>query len=160
MKFRPEDYFRTATQRIRQAHFLYREGESFSLTIYVAGLAVECLLRSFKGRRDKTFDERHDLLDLFKESGLLEIDRDVLLKSGMSERQIEEHSKTLQRGIQQIYQIWQNYYRFVSEEQLERHLKKTTGNQKIKGSYLKEQARRLLGAAQEFMDLGAVRWPL
>jgi hypothetical protein len=63
MDFSPEHYFQTATQRMRQAQYLYNEGSSFALAIYVGGVAVECLLRAFKGRRDPTFDERHDLLN-------------------------------------------------------------------------------------------------
>jgi hypothetical protein len=41
MEFSPEHYFQTATQRIRQAHYLFEEGASFALAIYVGGLAVE-----------------------------------------------------------------------------------------------------------------------
>jgi hypothetical protein len=50
MDFPPEHYFQTATQRMRQAHYLYREGSSFALAIYVGGVAVESLLRAFKAR--------------------------------------------------------------------------------------------------------------
>jgi len=33
--FPPEHYFQTATQRMRQAQYLYDEGSSFALAIYV-----------------------------------------------------------------------------------------------------------------------------
>ena len=86
MDFTPEHYFQTATQRIRQAHYLFREGSSFALAIYVGGVAVECLLRAFKGRRDPTFDEKHDLLKLFAASGIYagreKCDREVKLRHG------------------------------------------------------------------------------
>jgi hypothetical protein len=89
MGFPPEHYFQTAAQRIRQAQHLYHEGASFALAIYVGGVAVECLLRAFKGRRDPTFDERHNLLRLFAAiigvitsdsfSGMETIDRQTLI---------------------------------------------------------------------------------
>src|SRR5260370_42099980 len=69
MDFSPEHYFQTATQRMRQAQYLYQEGSSFALAIYVGGVAVECLLRAFKGLRNPTFDEKHDLLRLFAAKG-------------------------------------------------------------------------------------------
>lgn len=62
MDFPPEHYFQTATQRMRQAQHLYHEGASFALAIYVGGVAVECLLRAFKGRRDPAFDEKHGIV--------------------------------------------------------------------------------------------------
>lgn len=41
MDFPPDHYFQTATQRMRQAQHLYREGSSFALAIYVGGVAVK-----------------------------------------------------------------------------------------------------------------------
>jgi hypothetical protein len=99
MEFPPEHYFQTATQRMRQAQHLYAEGASFALAVYVGGLAVECLLRAFKGRRDPTFDERHDLLRLFAASGILRVDRDALRAKQWSEQQIDEHLQTLRVAV-------------------------------------------------------------
>jgi hypothetical protein len=158
MDFPPEHYFQTATQRIRQAHYLYKESSSFALAIYVGGLAVECLLRAFKGRRDPTFDERHDLLRLFAASGMLRVDRDKLREMNWSDSQIDGHLRTLRVAANEIFRLWANDYRFVSEERLRSHLKKATGYRKIKGDYLKEQARRFLNSAQSFIDKGATLW--
>ena len=158
MEFTPEHYFQTATQRMRQAHYAYEEGASYALTIYVGGVAVECLLRAFKGRRDSTFDERHDLLRLFAASGMLRLDRNKLLSLGWTDARIEEHRLTLQVAVNEIYRLWANSYRFASEERLRAHLKKSTGYKRIKGDYLKEQARRFLNSAQRFIDKGVVQW--
>ena len=78
MDFKPEHYFRAAIQRMRQARYLYKEGRSFALSIYVGGVAVECMLRAFKLLRDRSFDERHNLLRLFAASGMLRVDRERL----------------------------------------------------------------------------------
>src|SRR5260370_19312191 len=102
MDFSPEHYFQTATQRMRQAQYLYEEGASFALAIYVGGVAVECLLRAFKGLRDPSIDERHDLLRLFATSGMLHIDRKKLLAKNWTADKIDSHLETLQVAINEI----------------------------------------------------------
>src|SRR5436305_8006980 len=116
MDFPPAHYFQTATQRMRQAQYLYHEGSSFALAIYVGGVAVECLLRAFKGRRDPTFDEKHDLLRLFAASGILRVDPDKLRAMHWTDAQIEEHLRTLRVAVNRILRLWANNYRFTSEE--------------------------------------------
>lgn len=158
MDFPPEHYFQTATQRMRQAQYLFNESSSFALAIYVGGLAVECLLRAFKGRRDPMFDDKHDLLRLFAASGILRVDRDNLRAKNWSDPQIDGHLQTLRLAANEIFRLWANNYRFVSEERLRSHLKKITGYRKIRGDYLKEQARRFLSSAQRFIDKGVMLW--
>jgi hypothetical protein len=158
MDFPPEHYFQTATERMRQAQYLYKEGNSFALSIHVGGVAIECLLRAFKGRRDPTFDEKHDLLLLFAASGMLRIDRNKLRAKKWTDDQIDGRLRSLQVAVNEIYRLWANNYRFASEERLRSHLKKITGYQSIKGEYLKEQARRFLSSAQTFIDKGVVQW--
>lgn len=161
MDFPPEHYFQTATQRMRQAQHLYQEGSSFALAIFVGGVAVECLLRAFKGRRDPAFDEKHNLLRLFAASGMLRLDTTKLRAMNWTDAQIDAHLRTLQVAVDEIFRLWANNYRFASEERLRSHLKKITGyQQKIKGDYLKEQARKFLNSAQKFMDKGVVQWQL
>jgi hypothetical protein len=158
MDFPSEHYFQTATQRMRQAQHLYREGASFALAIYVGGLAVECLLRAFKGRRNPAFDERHDLLKLFAASGMLQIDRDKLRANQWTDEKINDHLRTLRVAVSEIIPLWANNYRYASEERLRSHLKEITRYQRIRGDYLKEQARRFLNSAQRFIDKGIVLW--
>jgi hypothetical protein len=158
MDFPPEHYFQSATQRMRQAQYLYHEGASFTLAIYVGGVAVECLLRALKGRRDPSYDEKHHLLRLFAASGILHINPDKLRAKQWSDDQIDQHLKALQTAVNEIFRLWANDYRFASEERLRSHLKSVTGYQKIKGDYLKEQARRFLNSAQRFIDKGVVLW--
>jgi len=158
MDFPPEHYFQTATQRMRQAQHLYEEGASFALAIYVGGVAVECMLRAFKGRRNPTFDEKHDLLRLFAASGMLRVDRGKLRAKQWTDAEIDGHLRMLQVAVNEIFRLWANNYRFASEERLRSHLKKLTGYQRIKGDYLKEQARQFLSSAQKFIDKGVVQW--
>lgn len=156
MDFPPEHYFQTATQRLRQAHHIHDEGAKFALAIYVGGLAIECLLRAFKGRRDPTFDERHNLLRLFAASGMLQTDSDKLGTKGWTDEQIDSHRRSLQAAVNEIVRVWGNNYRFASEERLRAHLKQVTGYQKIQGDSLKEISRRFLSSAQEFINKGVL----
>ena len=158
MEFPSDHYFQTATQRMRQATYLFQEGSSFALAIYIGGVAVECLLRAFKSRRDPTFDEKHDMLRLFAASGMLRVDPAKLRAKNWTEAQIDSHLRSLQVAMNEIFKLWANNYRFASEERLRSHLKKITGYRKIKGDYLKQQARQFLNSAQKFIDKGVVQW--
>jgi hypothetical protein len=158
MDFPPEHYFQTATQRMRQAQYLYQEGASFALAIYIGGVAVESLLRAFKGRREPTFDEKHDLLRLFAASGMLRVDPDKLRAKQWTDSQIDQHLRTLQVAVNEIFRVWANNYRFASEQRLRSHLKEITRYQKIKGEYLKEQARRFLSSAAPGNGPSLCRW--
>src|SRR5271156_5032883 len=108
---------------MRQAHYLYQEGSSFALAIYVGGVAVECLLRAFKSRRDPNFDEKHNLLRLFAASGMLRVDLDKLRAKNWTEAQINFHLRTLRVAVNDVVKLWANNYRFASEERLRSHLK-------------------------------------
>lgn len=160
MDFPPDHYFETATERMRQALLAYKEGASYALAIYVGGVAVECMLRAYKGRHDPVFDERHDLLRLFLASGMLRIDRDKLRTKHWTEAQIDEHLRSLQVAVNDICRLWSNTYRFASEHRLRAHLKKTTAYRRIKGDYLKELTRRFLTSAETFIDKGVLQSPV
>ena len=106
----------------------------------------------------RTFDEKHDLLRLFAASGMLRVDRVKLRAKNWTEARIDGHLRTLQAAVNEIFRLWANNYRFASEERLRAHLKKITGYRKIKGDFLKEQARQFLNSAQTFIDKGVVQW--
>jgi HEPN domain-containing protein len=73
MKFTAEEYYRAAVERMRQARAIHNSGANYALAMYVSGLAVECMLRAFRWRKDRSFEGRHDLEDLLKSSKLLTI---------------------------------------------------------------------------------------
>jgi hypothetical protein len=119
MEFTADHYFHASVERMSQAQHLYREGTGYyALTMYVAGLAVECLLRAFLLRRKRDFEARHDLLLLFKESGILDVDPGRLKTKGLSDEQIEAHEKALRASVNDVFILWRNNYRFASEARL------------------------------------------
>jgi len=156
----PEHYFRAGTERMRQAWVLYREegGESFSLAMYAAGVAVECMLRAFKMLHDPTFDEKHDLLKLFKASRMFSIDPDRLRAKGVSDHEADEHFLRTQRAVSEVYVLWSNDYRYASEDRLRVWLKLNRLDRGVRGDFLKERARQLLSASQVLLDRGVVQW--
>jgi HEPN domain-containing protein len=159
MDFTADHYFRASVERMSQAQHLYRQGEGFyALAMYAAGLAVECLLRAYTVKRKREFESRHDLLLLFKESGILDVDPDRLKAKGLTDEQIQSHQKELWSAVNAVFILWGNNYRFASEARLLAHLKKMKLYQGVKGNLLKAKAYDLLKAAQRFIDKGVLQW--
>ncbi|HJT79026.1 MAG TPA: HEPN domain-containing protein [Gemmataceae bacterium] len=160
MDFTADHYYRAALERIHQAHHLYRRGRgNYALAMYTAGLAVECMLRAFMLRSGKAeFESRHDILLLAKESGMLNVDRDRLKRSGLTEEQIDGHVKALWASVNDVFILWRNNYRFASEVRLLAHLRKMKLYQGVKAAPLKANALRLPSAAQRFIDKGVLQW--
>jgi HEPN domain-containing protein len=157
--FTADHYFRASVERMSQAQHLYREGEgNYALAMYAAGLAVECLLRAYMVKRKREFESRHNLLLLFKESGILEVNQDKLKAKGLTDEQIQSHQKSLWSSVNDVVILWQNNYRFASEARLLAHLKKMKLYQGTKGDLLKAKAYDLLKAAQRFIDQGVIQW--
>ena len=129
-------------------------------SMYATGLAVECILRAFKLSREPTFDEKHDLLRLFKASGMLNVDPDALKAVGLSQSEEDEYFRELQTAVTVVYNLWGNDYRFASEERLRTYLKKNehARTEGVKGDILKANALVLLRAAETFLNKGVIQW--
>jgi hypothetical protein len=160
IRFRPEHYFQAGQERMRQARMLYDEGNSYALSMYIAGVAVESLLRTFKLLRDATFDEKHDLNRLFKASGILDVDTSALQSHGLSEAEAVSYEREIKAAIAEVYRLWRNELRFTSEDRMLAHLKacQLDRGAKRKGGALKANALALLKAAQLIHDRGVVQW--
>lgn len=159
MDFSADHYFWASAERMSQAQHLYRQGDGYyALSMYTAGLAVECLLRAYMVRRKREFESRHDLLLLFKESGILDVDPDRLKRKGLKDAQIQEHQAILWSSVNDVFILWRNSYRFASESRLLAHLKKMKLYDKAKGGLLKAKSYQLLTAAQRFVDKGVFQW--
>ena len=69
MNLTADDYRWAALDRIRAAEVLHAAGK-YGSAIYLAGVAVESMLRAYRVRVDPEFDARHDLRQLLTASGL------------------------------------------------------------------------------------------
>src|SRR4051812_35093038 len=123
MDFTAEHYFRAALERIAQAQDLYRPGTRYALSMYTAGVAVECMLRAFRLKKTPAFEGRHDILLLFKESGMLQVAEETLKARGISHDEIDQHLRTIQTAANQVFALWHNNYRYASQARLLAHLK-------------------------------------
>ncbi|MFO0966165.1 MAG: HEPN domain-containing protein [Gemmataceae bacterium] len=101
--FLPEHYFQAATERLGQAQHLYTEGKSYALSMYIAEVAIECLLRAFKGLSDLTFDEKHDLLKLFHASRIARLTVDEMKAQSFGADALLQYQKELQASVSTVY---------------------------------------------------------
>src|SRR3954452_6607065 len=102
MKFRAEQYFRVSVERMLQARKIYNHGDSFALSMYCSGLAVESLLRAFRWTEDTSFEGRHDLSELLKASRLLKIEDDYMRRRGASEEAIRQSALEIRSAMNQV----------------------------------------------------------
>lgn len=159
--FKPEHYFRAALERNQQAFVLYNQGTSYALAMFAAGLAVECLLRAFKGRHTTEFDEKHHLPRLLENSGLLRITCADFKSKGLGEEQLLRYQRLIELELNEVYLLWSNDYRFASEDRLKSHLKNRPGFRKgVRGDILKACAIRLVNASQKLVNRGSLLWRL
>jgi hypothetical protein len=158
MKFRADQYFRASVERMVQARKIYAHGNSFALSMYCAGLAVESLLRAFRWTEDTSFEGRHDLSELLRASRLLRIDYDYLKRRGASEEAIRQSGLKIRSAMNQISILWNNNMRFASESSALTFLKQIGKVQRVKGDPLKKNSLDLVEAAQAIVDRGVVLW--
>ncbi len=158
MDFTSEHYYEASLQRIRQAKELYRTNGNYALTMYVAGVAVESMLRAFMLRKSTEFVSRHDVQWLLDESGMLEAGVAILKRRGLSSDEIIDHQRTIQQAIKTVSLLWANDYRYASEARLLTHLKRRKLYRKATGDQLKANALHLINAAGSFVANGTVQW--
>jgi hypothetical protein len=118
------------------------------------------MLRAFKLRRDPAYDEKHDLRRLFRASGMLQVDPEDLISKGLSEEEANQYILELQAALNEICILWSNDYRYASETRLRSHLKYLKLDRGLKGDFLKANARKLMNAAQTFVNKGVFQWRL
>src|SRR5262245_23049053 len=111
MQFTGEEYYRAAIERVRQAREIHDSGQSYALAMYCGGLAVECIVRAFRWQKDPSFEGRHDLDDLFKASGLLQIHEEQARKKRTPEEEIERFAANVRGAMREVANLWHNNLR-------------------------------------------------
>src|SRR5258706_7045723 len=102
MSFTSDVYLNAAVENLRAARILHEHGD-YSLSHYVAGLAVECVLRAYCVRVSTEFDAKHDLRKLYK--------------AGEFGRTYPEAvQRWIVARIDEVYIRWNNNHRFRSEK--------------------------------------------
>ncbi len=126
--------------------------------MWIAGVAVECLLRAYRARIKLEFDARHDLVEMFKQSGLYDVVERDLRRQTHDESAIRDQLDGLRAAIIAASRLWHNNYRYASEDRIRAHLRTAGAHLGIKGDFLKENARRLVEAASRIVAEGVRRW--
>ncbi|MFM7129812.1 MAG: hypothetical protein ACKO0V_10690 [bacterium] len=143
---------------MRQAREIWKVENSFALSMYCAGLAVESMLRAFRWSEDTSFEGRHDLAELLKASQILRIDDEYMKEIGATENEITQSYLAIRSAMNQVVVLWHNNLRFASEETTLAFLKKQGKIKGLKGNALKQNATELLEAAQLIINRGATLW--
>ena len=133
-------------------------GGSYALSIYLAGLAVECLLRGFRWEKDPSFEGRHDLADLLRASDFLSVHERYLRAKGYDETEVSDFHQELRAALNEVVALWHNNLRFASEASLKAFLGRAGRIQGVKGDPLKKNSSGVLIAAQTVFDRGVVLW--
>jgi HEPN domain-containing protein len=144
--FRAEHYLEAARERIFSAVRLY-ELSRYSAAIYLAGVAVECILRAYILRKTKDFESRHDLSDLMRKSSIADF---------IPPKQNREFGMYLTT----VWRRWKNNYRYASISRLSSEFRDIGLCTGIKGDPLKENARITLSASEKIINAGVLAWNL
>ncbi|HEV3257634.1 MAG TPA: HEPN domain-containing protein [Gemmataceae bacterium] len=159
MELTAEHYYRAGLERMAQARLLYEAGKgNYAFTLYAAGLAVECILRAFRWRTAPSFEGRHDLLELFRASGLLAIDDARMQARGVPPEEATRYALELRGAMNTVVVLWANNYRFAAEDRVRAHLNAIGRYKGKKGDVLKANALELLNAVQMMIDKGVALW--
>jgi hypothetical protein len=158
MQFTGEEYYRAATERMRQAREFHDSGKNYALAMYCGGLAVECMLRAYRWQKDTSFEGRHDLDELFRASGFLQTHEEQARKKRKPEEEIAELALRIREALRGVGARWHNNLRFASEDSLRAHLNRIGRLRGIRGDALKKNSADLLNAAQIIVSEGIRSW--
>src|SRR5215831_2337061 len=106
MQFTGEEYYRAATERMRQAREIHDSAKNYALAIYCGGLAVECILRAYRWRKAPSFEGRHDLKELFDASGFLRTSKERARKQRMPAEEIERSATAIRQAMGEVAALW------------------------------------------------------
>lgn len=147
------NYFRAADERIEMAFKLLDDLQDYVLSIYVAGLAVECMFRAFHARKSLEFDAKHDLYHWSIRSGFETIMRPPIVNSKHQE-QVDRYAAALN----DLRRWWHNSHRYESAASLRKYFLDHGMIGFAKGDPLRAVAEQVYTAAFELYDLGKLKW--
>ena len=122
---------------------MYENGR-FVDALYLAGVAVECLLRAYGTDAGSEFDGRHDLLQL--------------MKGGAERLAGEGEEAAILAAIGHVWVRWKNNYRYTHDPRLRAEFKRLRLDRGLKGDALKENARIALASALIVVYKGTSQW--
>jgi HEPN domain-containing protein len=144
MKLSGDDYIGGAGERLEAASQMYKSSR-FVDALYLAGVAVECVLRAYAQDESDEFEGRHDLSRLMKAATVERF-------AGEKQRQ------AISAALGEVWTRWKNNYRYAPDSKLRAELKRLQLDRGIKGDALKENARVALQNASTIVNKGSFIW--
>lgn len=147
-QFGSEDYRLGALARWDDAQRL-REKRRWVASIYLAGRAVECILRSVLWNAGRTQEIGHDLKDLLKRAR----------SAGSHPRQAVLRDDPFQDAVNEVAIVWRNDLRFTGDERFRRLLASIgrsthIGKRRIQEDPIKANAISILEACESIISRG------
>jgi hypothetical protein len=146
---RPEHYYEAARERLATATALFKV-KDFVAAAYLAGVAVECMLRAF-WRPDEPFDARHDVAQL--------------ARGGFNDRLGNQAAPRAGAALSEVRARWQNDLRYYSETLYDAYIRDINRRYsayrfgKIEDrDRVEANTRRLLGQCAVIVEMGVVKW--
>jgi hypothetical protein len=146
---RPEHYYDAAQERLGTATALFK-AKDFVAAAYVAGVAVECMLRAF-WRPDEPFDARHDV--------------GQLARGGFNDRLGNQAARRAGAALSEVRARWQNDLRYYPSSLYDAYIRDINKRYsayrfgKVEDRDRAEaNTRRLLDQCSVVVQLGVVKW--
>lgn len=144
MRIEATDYVEAAKERLIEADLLYDRAR-YALALYVAGVAVESLLRAYIFRLEPRLEAAHNLK--------------LLLNAGnLSSLATQNEYDQIGAEISNLFNRWKNDLRYTSNNRLQRRLKRSKLDRGFRGDFLKENCRIAIEAARVTLKIGVVKW--
>lgn len=145
--FTHTDYFSASLTRLSDLAHLRTNKDSVILSIYCAGISIECMFRAYITKYTREFDSKHDLVKLFEKSQL-----------GLN-LEVEE-KKELIIAVKQANEIWSNNLRYASEKRMKRIIahKNITAGFKDVNNYMNRYYSDIFEATELIIKTGQETW--
>ena len=143
-KFTAQSYRDAAQEHLGQARFLHSDARQYSLAHYIAGVAIECILRAHGLRADDEFTGRHDLIQLALRADFFDL--------GRGAKRLDYIAEVAEANLR-----WRSSHRYFTQRQLRSHLNGIGVDQRIRGDKLKYNSQRMYDLAEEIVRLGELK---
>jgi hypothetical protein len=146
-----EDYRDGALSRLAEARLLY-DNQQWVGAIYLAGRAVEAILRSLLWVPEQPSQVGHDLRDLLARVRSRDLMRDA------SANELDR----LDNAVNELAVVWRNDLRYTGARRFQRWLdatgrNKRVGSLRVAGDPAKANARSVLEASERVVSIGEPR---
>lgn len=148
MKSTAETYYKISLEHLEFARQMLDDpnyATRYYLTHFFAGVAVECMLRAFLVKSNRSWQARHDLHQIAAEAKFF----DLVPKS----QKIEFSGK-----FTILNKRWNSNHRYFTMREVERHLQRVGAEQNVPGLLLQNNAETMLRLATEIIKLGRSKW--